>query len=86
MLDKGIERVAKNGQYVLSYARKWEPVGNDPEAAVKAMHRRRGELLTIATGGTVGLVTAAIILTLHDLANSFPQVRFAQIVSASPGR
>lgn len=53
VLDNGLERAAKGGYYVLSYARKWEPVGNDPEAAVKALNRKRGELLTLANGGTV---------------------------------
>ena len=53
VLDDGIERVAKGGYYVLSFARKWESVGNDPETAVKALNRKRGELLTLANGGTV---------------------------------
>jgi integrase len=37
----------------LSYARKWEPVGNDPKEAHKALQRKRGELQTKANGGTV---------------------------------
>ena len=38
------EETIKDGQYFLSYARGWEPVGNDPNEAVKALLRKRGEL------------------------------------------
>ena len=43
VLDNGVERFAKGGYCVLSFARKWEPVSNEPEAAVKALNRKRDE-------------------------------------------
>lgn len=43
----------KDGYYCLSYNRKWEPVGNDPAEAVRLLMKKRGELLTVANGGSV---------------------------------
>ena len=47
------EQTIKDGYYCLSYDRKWEPVGNDPTEAVRLLMKKRGELLTVANGGTV---------------------------------
>ena len=47
------EQTIKDGYYCLSYARKWEPVGNDPVEAQRMLLLRRGELATRAHGGTV---------------------------------
>jgi hypothetical protein len=47
------EQTVKDGYYVLSYARKWEPVGNDPIEAHRLLLLRRGELATLAHGGSV---------------------------------
>ena len=47
------EQTIKDGYYCLSYNRKWEPVGNDPAEAVRLLMKKRGELLTVANGGTV---------------------------------
>lgn len=47
------EETIKEGYYCLSYNRKWEPVGNDPAEAVRLLMKKRGELLTVANGGTV---------------------------------
>gem|GEM_PF-4465751 len=48
---------------MLSYARKWEAVGNDLETAVKALDRKGGELVTVANGGTVGPEQDATVQT-----------------------
>ena len=47
------EQIIKDGYYCLSYNRKWEPVGNDPAEAVRLLMKKRGELLTVANGGSV---------------------------------
>ena len=47
------EQTVKEGQYCLSYNRKWEPVGNNPNEAHRLLLKKRGELLTVANGGTV---------------------------------
>jgi integrase len=47
------EQTIKDGYYVLYYARKWEPVGNDPNEAQRLLLRKRGELQTMVNGGTV---------------------------------
>ena len=47
------EQTIKDGYYCLSYNRKWEPVGNDPAEAVRLLMKMRGELLTLANGGSV---------------------------------
>ena len=47
------EQTIKDGYYCLSYNRKWEPVGNDPAEAVRLLMKKRGELLTVANGGSV---------------------------------
>jgi hypothetical protein len=47
------EQVVKDGYYVLSYARKFEPVGNDPTEAARQLFKKRGELQTVANGGTI---------------------------------
>lgn len=47
------EQIIKDGTYVLSYGRRWEPVGNDPTEAVRALLKKRGELLHTANGGTI---------------------------------
>src|ERR1022692_4376730 len=47
------EQTIKDGQYCLSYNRKWEPVGNDPNEAHRLLLKKRGELLTVANGGSV---------------------------------
>jgi len=47
------EQTIKDGYYCLYYNRKWEPVGNDPAEAVRLLMKKRGELLTVANGGTV---------------------------------
>ena len=47
------EQTIKDGYYALSYARKWEPVGNDPIEAQRLLLRKRGELQTMVNGGTV---------------------------------
>ena len=75
VFDTRIERVSKGGYYVLSYARREEPVGNDPEAAVKALNRKRGELLTVANGGSVvseqnGTVQTTVCDCLFDAQHS----------------
>jgi integrase len=48
------EQTIKDGYYVLSYARKWESVGNDPVESQRMLLLRRGELATLAHGGSVG--------------------------------
>ena len=47
------EQTTKDGYYALSYARKWEPVGNDRIEAQRLLLRKRGELQTVVNGGTV---------------------------------
>ena len=47
------EQTIKDGYYCLSYNRKWEPIGNDPAEAVRLLMKKRGELLTVANGGSV---------------------------------
>jgi len=47
------EETIKDGYYCLYYNRKWEPVGNDPIEAQRLLMKKRGELLTVANGGTV---------------------------------
>lgn len=47
------EQTIKDGYYCLSYNRKWEPAGNDPADAQRLQMKKRGELLTVANGGTV---------------------------------
>jgi integrase len=47
------EQTIKDGYYCLSYNRKWEPAGNDPADAQRLLMKKRGELLTVANGGTV---------------------------------
>ena len=37
----------------LTYARKWEPVDNDPIEAQRLLLRKRGELQTVVNRGTV---------------------------------
>jgi predicted transcriptional regulator of viral defense system len=53
VLTQGGEQTIKDGYSCLSYNRKWEPVGNDPAEAVRLLMKKRGELLTVANGGTV---------------------------------
>lgn len=47
------EVTLKDGQYYLGFARKWEPVGNDPGEAHRLLLKKRGELQVVANGGTV---------------------------------
>jgi hypothetical protein len=47
------EQIIKDGYYCLAFNRKWEPVGNDPAEAVRLLMKKRGELLTVANGGSV---------------------------------
>ena|ERR1019366_8694206 len=58
------ERTIKDGNYVLSYARKWEPVGNDPIEAQRMLLKKRGELQTVANGGKVVQVEPEVAETL----------------------
>jgi hypothetical protein len=53
VLTPGGEQTTKDGYYCLFYNRKWEPVGNDPAEAVRLLMKKRGELLTVANGGSV---------------------------------
>jgi hypothetical protein len=47
------EQTIKDGQYCLSYNRKREPVGNDPDQAHRLLLKKRDELLTVSNGGSV---------------------------------
>jgi hypothetical protein len=47
------EKTIKDGCYCLYYNRKWEPVGDDPTEAQRLLMKKRGELLTVAHGGSV---------------------------------
>jgi hypothetical protein len=47
------EAAFKGGQYYLGFARKWEPIGNDPAEAHRLLLKKRGELQVVANGGTV---------------------------------
>lgn len=47
------EQTIKDGYYCLSYHRRWERVGSDPVGALRLLMKKRGELLTVANGGTV---------------------------------
>ncbi len=47
------DQVIREGQYYLHFARRWEPVGDDPQDAFRALMLRRGELLTVSSGGTL---------------------------------
>jgi predicted nucleotidyltransferase len=53
ILTPGGEQTIKDGYYCLFYNRKWEPVGNDSIEAQRLLMKKRGELLTVANGGTV---------------------------------
>jgi len=53
VLTPGGEQTIKDGHYCLFYNRKWEQVGNDPAEAVRLLMKKRGELLTVANGGSV---------------------------------
>ena len=53
ILTRDCEQTIKDGYYCLFFNRKWEPVGNDPADAVRLLMKKRGELLTVANGGTV---------------------------------
>src|ERR1035438_7669558 len=59
------EQTIKDGYYVLSYVRKWEPVGNDPTEAQRLLMKKRGELLAVANGGTV-VQPATVSGSLHS--------------------
>lgn len=58
------EQTIKDGYYCLSYNRKWEPVGNDPAEAHRLLMKKRGELLTVANGGSVVQVEPKVAGTL----------------------
>lgn len=46
------EVTAKGEQCYLCYARKWEPVGNDPAEAHRLLLKKHGELQVVANGVT----------------------------------
>src|ERR1035437_9273155 len=58
------EQTVKDGYYCLSYNRRWEAVGNDPAEAQHLLMKKRGELLTVANGGTVVQVERKVAGTL----------------------
>jgi len=53
VLTQDGEQTIKDGNYCLFFNRNWEPVGNDPAEAVRLLMKKRGELLTVANGGSV---------------------------------
>jgi hypothetical protein len=64
VLIGGVEQTIKDGTYCLSYGRGWENVGGDPSEALKALLRKRGELVAVANGGSVVAATTPTSLTL----------------------
>lgn len=69
------EQTIKDGNYCLSYARRWEPVGNDPIEAQRLLLRKRGELQTVANGGTVVQSAPNVSGTLQSAFDAWVQDR-----------
>ena len=66
------EQTIKDGYYVLSYSRKWEPIGNEPIEAQRLLLRKRGELQTVVNGGAV-LQPITVSGSLHSALESWIQ-------------